>query len=187
MDNDRLQFIKATETLEQAMFWAELIIPKSDYLVTGLENKCFSVYTEYELRILYYNTSGEMPPENMEYNKLMKGVAYLAGQLEVDLTEVWQLKGQLGHDLTKPDLTPAPEKEKPSRKPPGQGSGGVPTRPKEGTATGRVWAIADACYEANGKATPDRADVIAKATAEGINPSTVATQFAKWKRSVQDA
>ena len=59
-------------------------------------------------------------------------------------------------------------------------SNGV-TRPKAGTATGRVWQICDELSAAS-NAPAERAQVIAKATAEGINAATVATQHGKWRK-----
>lgn len=55
------------------------------------------------------------------------------------------------------------------------------TRPKDGTATGRVWAIADELSNALGKPVPRKA-VMEKGQAEGINPATIATQYGKWRR-----
>jgi hypothetical protein len=55
------------------------------------------------------------------------------------------------------------------------------SRPKEGTKTGRVWAIADELSAAAGKPAA-RKDVIAKGTAESINPATLATQYGRWRR-----
>lgn len=54
------------------------------------------------------------------------------------------------------------------------------TRPKEGTLTGQVWAIADAISRQK-KAPARRAEVIEKATAEGINKSTATTQYGRWR------
>ena len=45
---------------------------------------------------------------------------------------------------------------------------------------GRVWAIADEISGKLGSPAP-RADVMAKAEAEGMNPSTVATQYGRWR------
>ena len=55
------------------------------------------------------------------------------------------------------------------------------TRPKEGTQTGRVWEISEAMSNALG-APVKRAEVIKAAEAEGINPSTTATQYGKWRK-----
>lgn len=55
------------------------------------------------------------------------------------------------------------------------------TRPGAGTATEKVWLIADQLSAAAGAAAP-RADVLKAAEAEGINVSTAATQYGKWTK-----
>jgi membrane protein involved in colicin uptake len=52
-------------------------------------------------------------------------------------------------------------------------------RPGAGTATGRIWEIADA-QSAAAKAPAKRADVLKAAEAKGINVTTAATQFGRW-------
>lgn len=52
------------------------------------------------------------------------------------------------------------------------------SKPSSG-ATKRVWEICDA-HEGE-----DRSEIIAACTAEGINPSTAATQYGKWKKARQ--
>lgn len=55
------------------------------------------------------------------------------------------------------------------------------TRPKEGTTTGRVWEISDEISSTKGEPA-DRKTVIEKVVAEGINASTGATQYGKWRK-----
>lgn len=55
------------------------------------------------------------------------------------------------------------------------------TRPKDGTTTGRVWVIADEISAKKG-APADRKTVIEQVVAEGINASTGATQYGKWRK-----
>lgn len=55
------------------------------------------------------------------------------------------------------------------------------TRPKAGTAVGKIWDFADKASTLPGKVA-SRADVLAKAEAAGINPATAATQYGKWRR-----
>ena len=55
------------------------------------------------------------------------------------------------------------------------------SRPRAGTQTGRVWEIADELSNAAGEAAK-RSDVVKTAEAEGINVSTVATQYGKWRK-----
>lgn len=53
-------------------------------------------------------------------------------------------------------------------------------RPSRGTATGRVWELADELTKRTGK-TAKRADVIRSYVAEGGNPNTASTQYHHWK------
>lgn len=75
-----------------------------------------------------------------------------------------------------PAAAPAPKPEKPAK----IVQNGI-TRPKDGTATGRVWAIADE-LSAAAQAPTERKPVLDKAVAEGINIATAATQYVKWCR-----
>lgn len=61
-------------------------------------------------------------------------------------------------------------------RPAGGGAGGGGEAPVRG-ATAKVWEIADGV----GKA--DRNAIIAACVAQGINPSTAATQYSKWKKA----
>jgi hypothetical protein len=55
------------------------------------------------------------------------------------------------------------------------------TRPRSGTATGRVWEIADE-LSAQAKQPAARADVLKAFESEGGNPATGATQYGRWKK-----
>lgn len=55
------------------------------------------------------------------------------------------------------------------------------TRPKAGTSTGRVWEIVEQ-LKGRKADVPKRAEVIEAAVAEGINPSTAATQYGRWRQ-----
>ena len=56
------------------------------------------------------------------------------------------------------------------------------TRPSAGTATGTVWEICDTLYaQATDENPITRARVIKAAEAEGVNVSTAATQYGRWR------
>ena len=55
------------------------------------------------------------------------------------------------------------------------------TRPKEGTTTGRVWAIADE-ISAQTQKPAERGAVVEQGVSEKINASTCATQYGKWRK-----
>lgn len=185
IDNEQLCFLKATPTVKQAEYWADIIAPTHDYLITGDANKDYSSYSHYELRILYYNTTGEAVPDNIEYNKILKGVADLARSLILDETPLEELQAKLGREIGPVDPRPAPEKG--GRKPSSPGPTTV-TRPKAGSSTGKVWEIADSHY---GEGIPIdgafRTKVIETCVTAGINPATASTQFGKWKKHLNQA
>jgi len=52
-------------------------------------------------------------------------------------------------------------------------------RPSAGTATGNVWTHADS-ISGTEKRPATRAEVLAACAADGINPSTAATQYGRW-------
>lgn len=54
------------------------------------------------------------------------------------------------------------------------------TRPKAGTQTGNVWAISDKL--STNEAPAGRKEVLAEAIAKGINGSTAATQYGRWRK-----
>jgi len=54
-------------------------------------------------------------------------------------------------------------------------------RPREGTATARVWTIAEDLSNAAGEPAK-RGEVMKACEAEGINTATVATQYGKWRK-----
>lgn len=55
------------------------------------------------------------------------------------------------------------------------------TRPGPGTATGRVWEIADELSADIGEPAV-RGDVLKVAESEGLNPATAATQYGRWRK-----
>jgi hypothetical protein len=191
IDNENLCFIKATPTAEQAQMWADILIPTSDYYITNVDSlRSLSVYTPYELRLLYQNTVGEPVNESIKYQVLLEGIQKLGLDLIVDETPlatlgnkakrcsketkaaVKETKKQADGNPTKPEKTKEPSISKPAK------------RPKEGSMTGKVWAVADALHTETGT-IPDRKAVIAACEAEGVNPSTASTQYGKWKKHLQ--
>lgn len=75
--------------------------------------------------------------------------------------------------------TAAAPEEKPA-KPAREKQNGV-TRPSAGTATGKVWEIADGISNREGRPAT-RAEVVKAGEEAGLNPATVTTQFGQWRR-----
>lgn len=84
---------------------------------------------------------------------------------------------------TGPEATPANWTKKKAAPIASKGKSGGTATPSSG-ATARVHAIAEQLYQ-DGKVTgrPDRSKVIEACTAAGINPSTAATQWAKFAKN----
>lgn len=186
IDNDLLTFIKATPTVVQAEYWAELLIPLHDFRIQDTDvNRHWSVYTLYELRRIYHNVSGVMPPDTTDYGTLIKGVADLADNFDIDKTPVETLRERLGRDLKPVSLLP----EKETRKAPPvvavnlESRPTLPTRPKEGSSTGKVWEACDWLYKELDR-IPTRAEVVGRCEGYGINASTAQTQYSKWKKAL---
>lgn len=182
INNETMTFLKATNTVEQSEYWAEILAPTCDTRITDVSGKAFSVYTQLELRMLYFNTVGEQVPDRFDYSKLIQGLKHLANELIVDDTSVSELEAKLGRKVKTPDPTPVKEC---GRKPViggGQGSTEV-KRPKEGSTTAKVWEICDAMYADRGE-IPVRKDVLLSCETHGISTATASTQYSKWKKSL---
>lgn len=76
--------------------------------------------------------------------------------------------------------TSAPAKPATPKRPKAPGA-----RPKAGTATGKIWDLADALWDPNPEQDLKafRAALVAAGEKEGINPGTIGVQFSKWKAS----
>lgn len=85
--------------------------------------------------------------------------------------------------MAKKDAAKTDEKETKAAKAPKveQPKANGVTRPKDGTATGKVWDIADALSKKAKKPTA-RKPVLEAAAEAGINPSTAATQYGRWRK-----
>lgn len=173
-----MRFWKSAPTVEQAEYWAELLLPNDDFVITGSNNRWYSRFTSIELKTLYQNYYQQQMPDSYDYGQQVLAVAHIASELVCDSTPLETLAERLGRPL--PSTIPLPPPA-PTRSPRNEG----PTeysRPKEGTATGRVWAIADALQASLGR-LPTRQEVATEGQKEGINPSTASTQYGKWKGS----
>ena len=79
--------------------------------------------------------------------------------------------------IAEPKGEKAPKQEPAPKQPEANGV----SRPKYGTSTGRIWEIADHESAKLGSPAP-RKIVLELATKEGINESTAATQYGRWRK-----
>jgi hypothetical protein len=143
-----------------------------------LEGRSFSKLDKLTLQYLYWNTFQKTPPE--EYDQLIQAIAFEMAMLPSDDTELTELEAQVtqlypdGYSGNSPAKPPKEIRQKT-----------ISDRPAGTTTTGLVWVIADQVWEKHGKVIDKelRTLIIEACTKEEINPSTAATQFAKWKGS----
>lgn len=189
IDNEALKIVGVYPSGLQAEYAHQCSTSRhNDTRLGGTANRDFSVYTLGELAKLHQNTIGPLPKQ-MSCSDLCKALGTHVRNMEVDETDLATWQAKLGRDLAKPSAKPdesrasaAPRAASPSGVPkPAKAPSAAPARPKAGSTTGKVWDIADRVYAEAGNVL-DRNAVIAACEAEGINASTAATQFAKWKR-----
>lgn len=147
-----------------------------------------------EMGALYETLSGHSA-KGVSYNARLKRVQALLAELpedEVTLDEAENMDPQWTQKnvpleekgASRTTMSTREPKVAPERK--HRQSSGSNVRPKEGTTTGRVWAIADMVLSERPEEVgtkPFRADVVARCQEEGINSSTATTQYGKWNKA----
>lgn len=180
IDPNKMQIVKKCETLQQAEYWADILLPDSDYKMVEPIPKHFTSFEYEELLRLYARFDDRQLPRSTEYKDLLQRCLTFADEMEVDNTTIPVLNKKLGREPTKLELPknpPGTEKPNKTSSVPARSSG-PGNRPKEGTTTGRVWEIADNMPNAS------RSDIIEACINEGINKATASTQYGKWKKGV---
>lgn len=182
IDLNKLKIIRAAEGKDMTRrleYWADILIPESDFYIGGESRRDFAHFTLMELKMLHRNTiEEELTTE--DYQKATLTVYNLSQKLETNEASLGELVKKLGKPLAEPTVKPQIEKR--AMKP----VSSQPTRPGAGTTTARVWEIADEMMvgdpDVDFESKEFRQAVIEICGNETINPSTAATQFAKWKR-----
>jgi hypothetical protein len=139
-----------------------------------LLGRSFAKFDKLQLQYLHWSLFGTTPPE--EYNTLVSECLAKLETEPMDDTSEEFLERQAAEVLA------AAESAKDAAKP--KAPSDPLARPaKETSTTGLVWKIADEQYRLAGNKMPDRKAVLDACAAEEINPSTAATQYAKWKKA----
>lgn len=180
----------------------------------GVENKRLELISDLAtLQYLYWNMTKTAPPDDL--STLQTACVGLANNLPVDETSVAELQTQLPESLRSiqtGDMIMATDNaplEKPGKKGKGKkaasaagtGTPAAPVeapveakvkkekdptgRPSEGTATRKVWDIADTLAAANNNVTPTRKVVIEASVAAGVNKATAGVQYGAWFKGMQ--
>lgn len=183
IDLDDMIVLKSAEgdgCVKRLEYWAEILIPKKEFYICGNTRREMARWSLEEVTQLYENTE-ECEIKTKEYARSLELLSYCYRRVDIDDTDLMGLIRKLGRELGAPNLKPQKEKN------PHKGeSSTIVKRPKEGTMTERVWQVADWLY---GEQDPKdfnckdlRNKVIEACVNNEINASTATTQFAKWKR-----
>lgn len=142
-----------------------------EVIAPPLEGRGFSKLEKLPLQYLYWSVCQETPPD--DYATLVKQCVEKLETFPVDPTPLRELEQELAK-LVPPEEAPV-ERPEPV----------ATVRPAATNTTGQVWEIADLIYEKRGKVIDKetRTQIIEQCVANGINTSTAATQYAKWKGS----
>ena len=182
IDLDKMKIIKVCEGkdyVRRLEYWADLLIPKSEFYIGGGIKRELSVFTLMELKMLHRNTSGEQLT-NDDYKRAIASVHQLGENMDPDEdtlgTLVKRLKRPLAEQTAKPQKEKIISKKRPTP---------LAIRPRAGTVTAKVWEIADEMKAGDpglGFESKDfRKCVIEECRKDSINLATAATQFAKWR------
>lgn len=106
IDTQENRLVKAVSTVEQAIQWANILIPLQDFKVLatgfedeGAEKKKWSCFTLDDLKILYARATGNQYTRN-DYPDLLGRVFAIAASMELDETPLAELEEQTGRTAT---------------------------------------------------------------------------------------
>lgn len=138
-----------------------------------LLGRSFAKFEKIQLQYLFWNLLGTTPPD--DYNAL---VAACLAKLEAEPMD------DTSDDFLERQAAEAIAAEEASADAKPKAPVDPLARPaRETSTTGLVWKLADEQYRLAGNKLPDRKAVLDACAAEEINPSTAATQYAKWKKA----
>lgn len=175
-----LKLLKVTESLEACFYWADILLPTSDYRVDDFTLQGLLKFQKSELLQCYTATTGDKVRSHVEPSTLA-GLLLNKMQDLLDSTPIPELHGRLGRSPSQPSVKALPQGEPQAQRAPRAASAAsgakVAGRPKPGTTTGLIWEVADSL----------QGPVTSKALLEhpslaGVNRSTVLVQFSHWRR-----
>ena len=103
INNKKREALKVHENPVALLYWAELLCPNDDYRICDTFPESYEVYSDFELRWLYYNASGETFPPlkdgTFDRKALIEAVEDEIDGFKPDVTTVEQLRKKLGRTL----------------------------------------------------------------------------------------
>jgi len=188
IDKRKLTFIGTGSYATVYGYGREVGIPVESIIIGPLERShTFSSFEKNDLRTLHWNTVGT-DCGDLDYATMCAICSKLAQDMiplnPKDVPEIqYPVKqGTRGGGAR----AMSSQRQGGGRVTQGQ-NGGIPGRPKAGTATGNVWAIADEVrlLYPNQELRSLKKEVIVRCTSQNINPATAQVQFGKWLLSNQ--
>jgi hypothetical protein len=182
--------------MDQANAIAEIKAGKNDSYLAGDEPHWYYIFTQAQLYRLFKNTVGEPPPTHVAFKALAEMVAGLGAELPVNTAPLDVLRRE-GPELVRigyPADRPVPKNRTYGPKPgklswlaqhrvvPKCGLIEPKVYPKPGSVSRLVWDIADE-ITAESSRLPTSKEMRFRAQCRGLNVSTVAVQFSKWRKA----
>lgn len=188
-----LRIVKVCPTEYEAFYHAD-ILKLNEYFVHDVALNSFDTFSDRELALILANHTFN-PDVVAKWNREVRvgAVLNVCNNMELDETPIPTLHRTLKRKPLAPQIAilSAAQREKQmgpvNTQPVTQRATGARTsakRPKAGTTTARVWDKCDQLFS-EGKSIPSnelRDELITWGDAEGINKSTVRTQYGHWKR-----
>lgn len=165
-------------------YFRDILIPVNEYAVLLVDKKSFSTFEGSELFAMFkkcYPVGRKVPAS---YAEAVQAAFDYCSNMEEDTTSVADLLVRCGgRPQEKPTYVPPLPFEK--RENVKKAYVAKVGRPKEGSTTGKVWDIADELFtEGSVISKAFRTSVIEGCIEAGLNASTAATQYAKWKKYI---
>lgn len=170
---------------ERAVLLGQIYInehPGRKCIAPIVEARSFSKLDKLALQYLFWNTFAEKP--NEDYAQLLQDCLTHTLKLEVDTSEIGALQALQDLSTTNNPVTVdgVPKAPKVKKEPTANAV------PKTTSTCGLVWVLCAKVYKDSGLSLEDktlRGLVMAACEEEGVNKSTAAVQWGKWRASVQ--
>ena len=185
-ENTKLHFVAERSKAIALGKIYQLEHPGQKVIAPPLEGRSFSKLDKLQLQWLYWNMTEITPPD--EYSVLLKACLEYVKKLEPISVDLSVLQGTLAQLESVREKTIAPYdaslNSKPARP---KKEKATDVAPKKTSTCGYVWNICDK-HKAETPEADDktlRAAIMAECEHEGINKSTAAVQYGKWKSSLK--
>lgn len=185
--DENLKLLKVCESLEACSYWADILLPTSDYRIDDFTLKALSKFQLEELKRIYAATSGDRIKSSVEKSTVCGLLLNMGNQLS-DLTPVTELHKRLGRAPSEPAFTATPTHEcepgtrSVAPKQPSAGGGRV------ANVAAVIYEVADAMWEAAGKPTEAKAvlklrkEMMNELESRGVKRTTSSSTLGAWQK-----